>query len=128
MTEKQLFPKTHRLTGDIRIARLFTQGKSFMAYPLRVVYFIDKENEPEHPQAVISVPKKRFKKAVDRNLLKRRIREAYRLNNTDLFASILEKNYTIHIGISYIANEILTYEQIEKKMQEALAKLTSLTE
>ncbi len=126
MAEKHLFPKTHRLTGEIRIAKLFTQGKSFMAYPLRVVYFMDKDNRPNHPQVVISVPKKRFKKAVDRNLLKRRLREAYRLNNTDLFNSISEKDYTIHIGISYIANEILPYEQIEKKMCEALTKLTSL--
>ncbi len=127
MAEKHLFPKTHRLTGEIRIARLFTQGKAFMAFPLRVVYFINKENKSQHPQIVFSVPKKRFKKAVDRNLIKRRLREIYRLNNTRLFASVLQKDYTIHIGISYIANEILPYKQIEKKMIEALDKLiTSL--
>ncbi|HPD59040.1 MAG TPA: ribonuclease P protein component, partial [Paludibacteraceae bacterium] len=70
-----LFPKSERLNSKIKIDRLFTDGKAFLVYPLRTVYFISSEN-PSELEVLISVPKKKFKKAVHRNRIKRLIREA----------------------------------------------------
>ncbi|WP_223833721.1 ribonuclease P protein component [Pedobacter riviphilus] len=77
------FRKEERLCSRKHLDLLFKNGSSFLLYPFRISYlFVD---VPAHVQAqvVINVPKKRYKRAVDRNLLKRRIREAYRLNKQD---------------------------------------------
>ena len=75
-------------------------------------------------QVVIAVPKRKFKKAVDRNLLKRRIREAYRLHKDTHLYPVLAKNDTrIILSLSYIGNEIADYKIIEKKLLTALKQL-----
>lgn len=117
------FPKKEKLTGEIRIGNLFMKGKGFVAYPLRVVYLKDEKNEDTPIRVVINVPKRRIKKAVKRNLLKRRIREAYRLHKEDFTQSMAEKDFSLHIGINYVADEPLEFSQIEKKMIEAFDKL-----
>ncbi|MDR1679504.1 MAG: ribonuclease P protein component [Prevotellaceae bacterium] len=117
------FPKSQRLTGEIRIARLFTEGKAFIVYPLRVLYLPDEKLETANARIVISVPKKRRKRAVSRNLLKRRIREAYRLHKSPLFSLLDGKSYSLNIGINYVANDELPFKLIEAKMQEALARI-----
>ncbi len=123
------FPKSHRLTGDIRIARLYAQGKAFIAYPLRVIYLPEPKTDNLPPaRIVISVPKKRLKKATGRNLIKRRIREAYRLNNHKFLSFLSEKDYMLNFGINYVANELLPYATIEKKMKEALEKMMEILE
>ena len=116
------FPKIERLCGDYRLNSLFLQGEAFIAYPLRVVYFFaEKDDFPV--KILISVSKKRFKRAVKRNLLKRRMREAYRLNKNILHESLKGKNLTLFVGFMYVGNEISEYAAIDKKMQEALEKL-----
>ena len=123
MADNYSFPKKQRLTGEIRIGKLFLQGKSFIAYPLRVVYLADEKREDTPARIVINVPKRRMKKAVDRNLLKRRIREAYRLHKEDFLEKLSEKNYTLNIGVNYVANEEQPFSVIEKKMIEALNRI-----
>lgn len=120
------FPKIQRLTGEIRIGKLHMQGKSFLSYPFRIVYMPDKKIEDAPVRVVINVPKRRMKHAVDRNLLKRRTREAYRLNNKELAAVIAAKDFSLHISINYIANEKILFPRMEKKMKEALNKLTKI--
>jgi ribonuclease P protein component len=81
---KFTFKKEERLNKEKWIKELFEKGSSFHLYPFRVIYL--PHPDPLHPvnQVLISVSIRNFKKAVDRNLLKRRIREAYRLNKPDL--------------------------------------------
>lgn len=62
-----------------------------------------------------AVPKKRFKNATDRNLLKRRMREAFRLNKQELYQSLENKNIKVNILLVYIGSEILSYKEIEEK-------------
>jgi ribonuclease P protein component len=123
MNHPNSFPKSEHLCGEIRINSLFTQGKAFIAYPLRVVYLFTEKKDSEPTNILISVPKKRFKKAVDRNRLKRLIREAYRLNKHDIISKLNEKQLQIQIAFNYVSDDLLDFETIEKKMKVALHKL-----
>ena len=111
------------MCGEIAINRLFTEGNAFIAYPLRVVYLFPERKQTELAKVVISVPKKRFKKAVDRNRLKRLIREAYRLNKHEFVSKLNEKNLHIQIAFNYVSDDLMDFESIEKKMKTALHKL-----
>jgi len=89
---------------------------------LRILYNL--EGEGPHPVAMaVSVPKRFFKKAVDRNLLKRRIREAYRLNKPGLYELARNRGVKIHMVIQYHEREISNYSTIEKGLHKGLMKL-----
>jgi ribonuclease P protein component len=115
------FKKKERLTGIKAIAELFEKGKTGLVYPLKFV-FIEKEVMPGFPvHAAFSVSKKNFKKAVERNLIKRRMKEAYRLNKNFFYERLKEKN--LDIMFVYIANEILPYPDVKKSIMEILNRL-----
>lgn len=108
------FPKEERLRSKKLIAELFRQGSSFNLYPLRFVYLKHPAPQAIAPQVLVSVSKKYFKRAVDRNRIKRQLREAYRLNKHLLQT---EENFSIlAIGIIYIAKEKSAFEAIRKKL------------
>jgi ribonuclease P protein component len=117
------FSKQEHLCGEKRITRLFTQGEAFIAYPLRVVYLIEPKKDTEAASVMVSVPKKRFKRAVKRNRLKRIMREAYRLNKQELAAKLNEKELQIHVAFNYVSDDVLDFVQVEKKMKVALQRL-----
>ena len=100
-----------RLNKEKWIQELFEKGSSFILYPFRVVYL--PHPDPVHPshQVLISVSIRNFKKATDRNTIKRRIREAYRLNNS----KILSPGKWL-IAYIYIAKEMIPSEMIHKKL------------
>ena len=109
--------KNERLRSKNDIDKLFTSGESFVIYPFRIVYKFSDSNSSSKASILISIPKKRFKRAVKRNLLRRRTREAYRLNKDTLLHN-LPNNHTL-----YISNELHDYSVIEKKMKELLVRL-----
>jgi len=123
MDKPNSFPKSEHLCGEIRITRLFTQGDAFIAYPLRVVYLLEQKKDKESVNVMVSVPKKRFKRAVKRNRLKRLMREAYRLNKQNLWEKLEEKQLQIHIAFNYVSNDELDFASIEKKMKVALERI-----
>lgn len=113
------FPKKERVTGEIRVKQLFAEGKSFLVYPLKVVYV--REASADIPLKVLfSVPKRRFKRANKRNLLKRRMREAYRLRRSSLVEALEHQSQALNVAFTYVANDPLEYAYIERKMVEAL--------
>lgn len=128
MNHPNSFPKATHLCGEKRIARLFTKGEAFIAYPLRVVYIVEQKKDQEFASIMVSVPKKRFKRAVKRNRLKRLMREAYRLNKHLLVEKLNEKNVQIHLAFNYISDEELDFGTIEKKMKQAIQKLIERAE
>ncbi len=123
MNESNTFPKSEHLCGEIRITELFTKGDAFIAYPLRVVYLLKPKTDGSAISVLVSVPKKRFKRAVKRNKIKRLIREAYRLNKQPIILAIEEKKLQIHLAFNYVSNDVLDFVTIEKKMKQALEKL-----
>lgn len=121
---RNTFPKKERLVGVKRIEHLHTQGKAFIAYPFRVVFLlVEDESETVPVRAMVSVSKKKFKKAVDRNRVKRLMREAYRLNKSELIEFVEKKELNLHLAFQYIANEIMPFAEINPRMQKALEKL-----
>lgn len=113
------FQKEERVSGDKRVEALFTKGKSFLAYPLKVVYLETNSPLSSTYSLLISVPKKRIKSAVKRNRVKRLIREAYRLNKHTLNA-FAENNRCFDFGFVYIKDEVTDYATIEKGVIKAI--------
>jgi len=121
------FKKEERLCNKKLIDGLYHNGSSFLCYPFKVSWqFVDANDTNSPAKIVFSVPKKRFKRAVDRNIVKRQMREAYRLNKLKLLYNILEQNdLRIILSLGYVAKEIITADFAEKKMQKLLLQLSS---
>ena len=119
----QKLPKRARLKSTKTIANLFATGQSTAKFPLRMVWDIQSEepSPPEKSKMAVSVPKKKIKKAVHRNLLKRRIREAWRCNRGSLI--IPEKNYTIMVLFIYYGNTINDFKAIQRSMKFLIEQL-----
>lgn len=109
-------PKTERLSGATAVAALLEHGKHFQAGCLRCKYMPRADEGPS--RIVVSVPKRSFKRAVKRNLLKRRIRESYRRQK-----SLLAHPWDLLI--IYASREVLPYETIFADMTEMLCKMES---
>jgi len=119
------FKKEERLCNKKLIDELFHNGSSFLCYPYRVSWLAVEENAEYPVQVLIAVPKKRYKRAVDRNLVKRRIREAYRLNKQEhLYNLLTVANKKIVFSVGYIGKEIEPYLVMEKKMLKLLKQLS----
>jgi len=123
MIHQNTFSKSEHLCGEKRITRLFTQGDAFIAYPLRVVFIIEPRKDDEPASILVSVPKKRFKRAVKRNRLKRLMREAYRLNKQLILEKLNVKQLQIHLAFNYVSDDELDFIAIEKKMKISLGRL-----
>lgn len=124
---KQTFPKAERLCSRKTIGRLFekgsTEAKTSYLFPFKVFYLVDSDvpsNQP--PQVLFSISKRSFKKAVDRNLLRRRCREAYR-KNKHLFFSSPEQRPPSYIAFILIAKTKVDYETIERGLQKLIVRL-----
>ena len=114
------FPKHNKLCGQLRIARLYKEGKRFTAWPLRVT-FQPTEGET---QVLVWAPKSLFKRAIRRNHLRRLMREAYRLNQDLLQSKIENRKSGFLIAFNYMDKEEQPYAIIEKAICKALKKIS----
>ncbi|MHC0444469.1 ribonuclease P protein component [Flavobacterium sp. 3-218] len=116
------YPKNERLKSKTTIGLLFSEGKSVSKYPLRLVYRQAEANSEEQTKVGVSVSKKYFKKAVDRNYFKRVLRETYRLNK-HLLLDNLDQPYSIMLF--YQTKDRLSYEEINTKMVQLFEKFSA---
>ena len=115
--------KTEKLTSRTAIERLFGEGKSLMAFPLRAAYRL-REPGDTPVQFLISIPKKRIRRAVNRVLLRRRTREAYRLNRRELLTpTLLQQGIGVDIAFVYLDNTPAPYSVINEKMTSLLQRI-----
>ncbi len=115
--------KPERLNKKKIIEKMFAGGsRSFSIFPLRVVWLPVEELDVQ-ASILISVSKRRFKRAVKRNRIKRQIREAYRLNKQILLAPLTEKNRRLAIAFIYLADELMNSALVEEKIKAALRRI-----
>ncbi len=116
------FKKSERLSSKRDIQELFKNGSSFYLHPFKVI-ILPSSKSTLH-QVLFTVPKRNFKRAVDRNLLKRRMREAYRLHKHLLPA----EPQVLSIAYIYTSKEIVDYASIAKPLEQSLSRIKKYVE
>ena len=117
--------KEEKLRSRTSVERLFSEGKSIMAFPLRAVYRL-REPGAAPAQFLITIPKNRIRKAVMRVTLRRRTREAYRLNRRELLLEPLaESGYGVDIAFIYLDNTPAPYRVISDKVIYLLNRIAT---
>ena len=119
---KNSFKKQERLTGKKNFEKLVTSGQRVHLSPFIVYWTYLSDQEPP-VRIAISIPKKKIKQATVRNLLKRRVRESYRINKHPLNDLLEERNIQLYLLIVYVSNEILEFKIINQKIIEVLNRL-----
>lgn len=118
-------PKAERLHGDKATSKVFAEGRSAFTHPFRYFWRASDAAAGEAPavSVLFSVPKRQFKRAVKRNLLKRRMREAYRLNKKAITTAAADKGKHVSIALIYSSKEIYDYNTIENGIRRILVEI-----
>ncbi|MFM1776123.1 MAG: hypothetical protein RJA53_1733 [Bacteroidota bacterium] len=117
------YNKFEKLKSRKQIELLFAQGKSISSFPVKVFY-LPVEHTPEHPvQVGVGVSARNFKKAVDRNTIKRRMREAYRLHKLPLHEHLITNQKSVAVFILWIDKQLPTAAALQDLMPGVLEKL-----
>jgi ribonuclease P protein component len=112
----------HRLKGEKLIARTFADGRSAFVYPIKIVYMWQPETDPKTGYRIgVSVSKRNLKRAVDRNLIKRRLREAFRMHIGS--ATLLASDQLLVCMLIYVSKDIMEYKTIDQSVKRALRKI-----
>jgi ribonuclease P protein component len=119
---KLTFRKVEKLKKEKSIQELFEKGSSFYLFPFKVFFLVNADQQYPAHQLLFSVSKKNFKRAVDRNLIKRRMREAYRLQK-----DTLPQSPRLILGFIYTHKEILLFEEMKKKILLSFNKLSKIS-
>jgi ribonuclease P protein component len=124
MTTKNTFGKEERLKSSLVIQELLKDGQTISGYPFKLFWGQTKDLQQKSPaRAAILVPKRKFKRAVDRNLIKRRIREAYRQNKNLIYKPLQNKDLNIILVILFLSDEFISFEKLDSGIRDLLLRL-----
>lgn len=119
------FPKNEKLCSEKVISLLFKNRNHLFLFPFKIYYLKENVIEfPHYPQILFSIPKKRIAHAVDRNRLKRVLKEIYRLNKSVIFKEI--NQYPPSLAVVYVGNEIISGEVLKQKLISILLRLKNV--
>lgn len=116
--ERLTFNKDERLKSSAEISRVFNNGQSLLIYPVRVIWIPSASEGPFPVKAAFGVARRNFKNAVDRNAIKRKMKEIYRLNKSSFYSDL--GPHSLSIMFFYIARVKLPYRSVEKAMLSAM--------
>lgn len=118
--------KQERLKSKKSIGLLFDESNAFGKKPIRFIWRLEEDVlNSGKIEMLVAVPKRRVRKAVDRNKIKRYIREAYRINNSELKSFFYDKKVDCNLGILFIGNPKVTFAAINESVRELLSKFPS---
>ena len=115
--------KNERIKSKKTIETLFQQGEAFFSYPYRLVFKVTPSINRKGLYMAISVPKRFFKRAHDRNRIKRLARETYRIEKIALQSKVIDHQWELNLMFIYQGREILEYSAMQKHMQQSLLHL-----
>jgi ribonuclease P protein component len=119
-------PKAYMLAGKKQFETLFQSGEAFFVYPYRIIYQIEKSSTKPNFEIGISVPKRKFKLAVDRNRLKRLTKEAFRLQQAPLHEYLKMGDIVIKILFIYTHTARLDFETVQKSMVKTIKQFETI--
>lgn len=120
------FNKLERLKSRKLIEHLFSKGKSLSVFPFKVLYNFLELSTGTNLQAGVTVSSRNFKKAVDRNRIKRIMREGYRLQKVPLLDALHERNLQLAVFFIYTGKEIPEFAEVNQKMETVVNKLVEI--
>ena len=118
------FPKKQKLCSETVIKEMFSNGKSFTTSTLRLVWKVDNNQDEVAVKSIIVVPKKKIRLAVKRNIIRRRMKEAYRLHKIELKNILKDKKLQLSIAIIYQKGKIVPYKTVEEEIKLILERLS----
>lgn len=124
-TQRYFFGKESKLKSRNVIQQLFSEGKHVLVYPLKAVYIFGNEQHPL--QVGVSASKRNFKKAVERNRIKRLIREAYRLQKPALENHLIQNKQSLSIFLMYVGKEMPEYEQLKESVEKIIKRMVKIS-
>lgn len=113
------FPKSERLKSKKDISTLFQSGETLFAYPIKWVYRVRPSDSAVRVKAGVSVSKRRWKRAVDRNRIKRKLREVYRLNKSKIYSNLSEDRQ-MDCMLIYVADKEMSVAELQSSFQNIL--------
>lgn len=123
MSKRFGFPRKEKLKSRKRIEELFLTGQRFVQFPVRVTYRFTAATEEPLVQVGVTASKKYFKKAVDRNRIKRLLREAYRLQKNGLVETVNERRLSGEVFFMYTEKTIASFEIIKEAVNKSITRL-----
>lgn len=118
------FQQSERLKSRKQIGLLFKERRSVGAYPLRVFWGLREGSDSDQPVSIgFSVPKRRYKRAVQRNRLRRLLQEAFRLNKAPLYSALEARGLALNLMLVYVGKEASDFETVQRKYRQLVEKL-----
>jgi ribonuclease P protein component len=125
MQTRYTFSKNERLCSKKQIDILFKNGRWLRSEHLRLAYILSETEITVQAQVLITVPKKYHRRAVKRNLLKRRLREAYRLFKPKFYSAIIGNEKPLLIAVVYSSSDIIDYKAVQSELSNLLLQVAA---
>lgn len=123
MTANNTYSKQEKLKSRKALEQLFAKGKSFSVFPIKVFYTVTDQSNAAMVQAGVGVSSRIFKKAHDRNKVKRLLREVYRTQKQPLYKTVVENQQALNVFYLYIGKELPLFADLQIAMEKTLEKL-----